>query len=137
VVLEAGQYILIPCTFDPGQEASFQVNIYSNTYAIELELIDEEKLSRLQGEWKGKSAGGCLNHPTWRFNPQFVVKITKPVKLRIQLEQNPGNRIQFIGFYIIKGSGKYRQIVQKTADSIAVLCIRYNLIHDKYVTDLS
>jgi len=27
----------------------------------------------LQGQWKGETAGGCTNHPTWPNNPQYMI----------------------------------------------------------------
>ncbi len=26
-----------------------------------------------KNEWKGESAGGCTNHPTWHKNPQYSI----------------------------------------------------------------
>jgi len=53
------------------------------------------------GEWKGESAGGCTNNPTWFNNPQYALTINKPntkvfinlsqPDLRYVLKTNPGN----------------------------------------------
>lgn len=30
------------------------------------------------GEFNGKNAGGCTNHDTWIYNPQYCIKVTNP-----------------------------------------------------------
>ncbi len=42
-----------------------------------------------QGEWKGRTAGGCCNSPTWRDNPQFLLEVSgdRPVWMHLVLEQ--------------------------------------------------
>ncbi len=43
---------------------------------------------KAQGEWRGKTAGGCPNHPeTAQFNPQFMLAPTKPCTVFISLKQ--------------------------------------------------
>ena len=47
------------------------------------------KTYKLKGAWKGKSAGGCQNHPTWRYNPQLFLSATEEKKVTITLQQEP------------------------------------------------
>jgi hypothetical protein len=106
VSLEPGTYIIVPCTYDPAQEAMFQLNLYSSESPITIETIKEHKLTQIKGEWKDKGAGGCLNFSSWRYNPQFLLSLSKPCKARIQLEQLPSDSLKFIGFYVVRGHGK-------------------------------
>jgi len=39
------------------------------------------------GEWKGKSAGGCLNHLSWRHNPQILLQVPKNSDITITVYQ--------------------------------------------------
>jgi len=41
----------------------------------------------LNSEWKGQSAGGCLNHPTWSKNPQFSLEVEQDSTVFISLSQ--------------------------------------------------
>lgn len=64
-----------------------------------------------EGEWAGRTAGGCPNNPdTAQFNPQYALSPTRPctvfVALR-QLEQRGSARADvFIGFKILNKGGK-------------------------------
>jgi len=48
---------------------------------------------RIKGEWLGKSAGGCLNFASWRWNQQifFTSSETKNVKIRLVQEDMKKN----------------------------------------------
>jgi len=60
-------------------------------------------------EWKGESAGGCLNNPTWSKNPQFRFRSTTETKVFVSLRQ-PDLRVRqrktpvykAIGFAVLK-----------------------------------
>jgi len=62
-----------------------------------------------EGEWRGKSAGGSTNHPTWRNNPQYGLVVKTPdTRMFIALNQ-PDNRMKWtneykvpIGLHLIK-----------------------------------
>jgi len=56
----------------------------------------------LQGQWKGKTAGGCLNHQSWRNNPQYFLAIKQQTKVVITLTQEGKSNFSSIGFYVIR-----------------------------------
>jgi len=58
-----------------------------------------------KGSWKGRTAGGCFNYPTWRNNPQYLLKTSEKGKVVLELTQNEDNHI---GFYVLKADGKIR-----------------------------
>ena len=70
-------------------------------YCIEIEAIS--LIIIFQGRWKGKSAGGCLNDLTWRFNPQLFISIEKKRAVTIKLTQE-GTEYH-IGFYVALTDG--------------------------------
>lgn len=41
----------------------------------------------VQGEWKGETAGGCLNHCTWRHCPQFFLHIFQNISKNAKVGQ--------------------------------------------------
>ncbi len=62
-----------------------------------------------QGKWiKGKTAGGCANHPTWGLNPQYVLTVKAAGEVTIALEQLTEN-LTHIGFTVMKGDGTQRR----------------------------
>jgi hypothetical protein len=69
-----------------------------------------------QGEWKGKSAGGCLNHQTWRFNPQIFLTVNKPSKVTITLSQEGKANLAAIGFYVFKSRDPFKRLVTLPED---------------------
>eukprot|EP01112_Ceratiomyxa_fruticulosa_P011179 TRINITY_DN3018_c0_g1_i1.p1 TRINITY_DN3018_c0_g1~~TRINITY_DN3018_c0_g1_i1.p1 ORF type:complete len:963 (-),score=250.30 TRINITY_DN3018_c0_g1_i1:195-3083(-) len=105
--LEAGDYVIVPCSFDPGQEARFTLTIFSSGRIEPLNIVKEEGTG-VKGVWEGPSAGGCLNHPTWRSNPQYLLEIppSPSTQVTISLEQvgsgTDGKSMPFIGFYVAK-----------------------------------
>ena len=55
----------------------------------------------LQGEWLGATAGGCINHPTWRNNPQYFLFMRQTATVTITLVQDGGDD-HSVGFYVVK-----------------------------------
>lgn len=45
------------------------------------------KKVRINGEWKGVSAGGCMDHLTWRYNPQIFFWPSRSSNVTISLTQ--------------------------------------------------
>lgn len=58
--MEAGRYIVVPCTFDPAHEASFELKVLSDNFDVHAYEMGERKGTVLAGEWRGESAGGCM-----------------------------------------------------------------------------
>lgn len=85
----------------------FQLNFYSSESPITVETIREDRTIQIKGEWKDKGAAGCLNYSSWRYNPQYLLTLSKPSRTRIQLEQIPLESLKFIGFYVVRGYGNF------------------------------
>jgi len=79
----------------------------SNFNAFLMALVSSG-LSECEGEWKGKSAGGCVNFPTWRNGPQFQLtpKFITNVHVLLELHVDPQEQIHYphIGFYVVKST---------------------------------
>ena len=39
------------------------------------------KTVKINGEWKGRTAGGSFDNVTWRYNPQIFLKFASPLRL--------------------------------------------------------
>lgn len=81
--------------------------------------VNYQKTWRFRGEWKGASAGGCVNHTTWSRCPQFLLLPkagswgnTEKADLFIKLKQSPDagpdavNKQSAIGFYVFSHSDR-------------------------------
>lgn len=118
VTLEAGIYVLIPCTFNPHEENNFKITIKSQVEirVEELSPSDEWTFVTQKSEWKDKSAGGCPQFPTFLSNPQFVLKADEPTHAVILLSQTERlEEFDSIGFYIFetKSVKKIASVTQK------------------------
>ena len=119
-------YAVIPSTFHKGTENKFFLNIFSKKRIVVKEPVSEELSGRTikvrwiyhiwkysneiyQGKWvKGKTAGGCANHPTWGLNPQYVLTVKAAGEVTISLEQLTEN-LTHIGYTVMKGDGSQRR----------------------------
>ena len=114
--------MIIPCTFDPGHEAQFFIQVFSNKEIILYELhgnylsieVQSSKsraafaftINSHEGEWTAKTSGGCLNYYSWRNNPQYLVTSLETVKVNITLHQQRLTALESIGFYIVNTDGE-------------------------------
>lgn len=89
--------------------------------------------NQFEGEWKGETAGGCSNNPTWLKNPQYALTIKDPINkvfinlsqpdLRYVLKTHPGNyKRQYdpIGIAVLKtNETNYKKTTSSNSDRIA------------------
>jgi hypothetical protein len=100
--------VLIPALFEAGMENEFWLNVYTEE-AADVIPIPFPQATEAKGLWRGPSAGGCYNHPTFVNNPHFTLSFavlapaTEKVKLTISLRQH-SNPLRYVGFYIAKWS---------------------------------
>eukprot|EP01087_Luapelamoeba_hula_P015527 TRINITY_DN4652_c0_g1_i3.p1 TRINITY_DN4652_c0_g1~~TRINITY_DN4652_c0_g1_i3.p1 ORF type:complete len:593 (+),score=120.95 TRINITY_DN4652_c0_g1_i3:1157-2935(+) len=111
--LDAGRYVVIPCTFDPHNEGVFQLRVYSDK-DVNVVPLGEKKGTSLNSEWAGETAGGCMNHSTWRKNPHFALTVNKKVPFTLALTQK-GSTKHVIGYYIVTSdkNGNKRTLVNR------------------------
>lgn len=62
---------------------------------------------KLEGAWTNETSGGCLNYPTWKSNPHFLLTVSKPTKAIVMVAQDIEKEsdsvsLNSIGFYITK-----------------------------------
>lgn len=121
VSLQGGQmYVVIPCTFSPGEEAPYRLFIQTQGKLTarlspkETDLISTE----FEGEWNGRSAGGCRNHATCALNPQYLIKSAEKTVVTLILSQNDSEDFDTIGFYVVKTKDPKRRLTKFPAPDI-------------------
>lgn len=96
--LPEGQYVIIPSTFEPGTKGKYRLLVYAEDQDASLEPLTSEwkhtkeikvlgafpfvVANSMKGEWKGQTAGGSPNNPTFTNNPQFrlvLPQVDQPV----------------------------------------------------------
>jgi hypothetical protein len=60
---------------------------------------------KVKGVWEGKSAGGSLAFPSWRYNPQIFVSVSQPAQVSLTLSQDIKTK-HFIGLIVAKSNGQ-------------------------------
>ena len=103
-VLSAGsEYVLVPCTFRPGERSKFWVTIFSEHELAACNVIDTSREQVVAGEWRGATAGGCYNHDSFVRNPQYLVQPKemqeKAFRVNVVLEQEERAELRFISLY--------------------------------------
>jgi Ca2+-binding EF-hand superfamily protein len=105
-------YILVPSTLDQGQLGVFELTVYVQCgNHVVVPLTEEPKCLSIEGEWKGHTAGGCLNHSTWIYNPQYALTWNRSNEkisgsLVVMLEQLGQRAEDSIGVIIFSGTGE-------------------------------
>jgi len=99
-------YVVIPCCFEAFKEGSFTLSVYSKSVVL---VRPAKARSQIQmGEWRGRTSGGCINHPSWVNNPRFSIVLKETTRLCIVLEQEAdadGNCKHYGGFYLAVDDG--------------------------------
>jgi hypothetical protein len=73
-----------------GTQAPFNLSFYpaKGAESIEIRPADDVLQKHVDyGEWKGLTAGGCLNYGMWRNNPQYRITAKQTEKLTLFLGQ--------------------------------------------------
>jgi len=115
-------YVLIPCTFEPNDEHPFTVEIEADK-DITIEVVAPHKdwiETKVTGEWKGVTAGGCKNHGTFVNNPQYLVDVPEKMKIRTLLLQTKIDHFDAISFYWIKPKGKATKLAGVADEEVVV-----------------
>ena len=70
--------------------------------------------------WTTEKSGGCMNHPTWRQNPQILLKVVNEGEMTVHLTQNPSDdqENEGIGFYVFNGCN-YKELITTNGAAVA------------------
>lgn len=108
VSLDVGEYIIIPSTFNPKHESSYQLRVFfseEKAPITPLKLLRDINWISVKGSWKQGNAGGSINEPSeWVKNVQYLFTLPKDLKINFVLDQiqEPNKKLFGIGFSIYK-----------------------------------
>ncbi|KAM9968554.1 hypothetical protein ACTFIW_007704 [Dictyostelium discoideum] len=133
ITMEPGYYVIIPATFEPNQEGSFELDVTATSDNIggQYNSNNNIKLSEIKGdrdwriisdrfEWRGSSAGGSFSgsSATWKDNPKFFFETTQTSNTTIVLGKlSDIPKETYIGFYIFKAD-KNCPFISLTANNL-------------------
>ena len=124
----ASALICMPCTFDPDVRGAFTLELWSNhpLSLLPLSSLSASSALSVDGVWAaGVSSGGCLNHSTWRQNPQYLLYIHRTSTISLKLSQNlkKDHEIGSVGVYVLSPlhdtTASLRRLTVTPADVIA------------------
>eukprot|EP00759_Apiculatamorpha_spiralis_P000960 PhF_6_TR10380/c0_g1_i3/m.16181 len=142
---------IIPFTFHPRRTGQFTLTATVDAHVpssasnvdLSLRVVDPKfdwcHAGTLTGEWKGRSAGGTLNHMTWRSNPQFLLasqlsvparKIKAHIIVTTKVDPDEVDNLLF-GVAVVKPDLKQRPRLFLSEDDIIMIRDpeRTNTIH--------
>eukprot|EP01130_Rhizamoeba_saxonica_P007419 TRINITY_DN3002_c0_g1_i1.p1 TRINITY_DN3002_c0_g1~~TRINITY_DN3002_c0_g1_i1.p1 ORF type:complete len:1270 (+),score=375.17 TRINITY_DN3002_c0_g1_i1:27-3836(+) len=123
--IECGSYIILPCTYEAGFEAGFNISVYSKLDLINLQPLETELLT-IDSQWTEQNAGGQItdNMENWLTNPRFYITCKQHVKFSAILIQDPNNGPDLdnplpIGYYITPSDGEGNPKTNEETDLIS------------------
>eukprot|EP01094_Clydonella_sp_ATCC50884_P027466 TRINITY_DN789_c0_g1_i2.p1 TRINITY_DN789_c0_g1~~TRINITY_DN789_c0_g1_i2.p1 ORF type:complete len:706 (-),score=287.23 TRINITY_DN789_c0_g1_i2:242-2320(-) len=133
-------YLPLPYCKNEALPGKWWIVAYTNSDDVQLfERKEWNHSIAVEGEWKGDTAGGCIEHDTWKNNPKFklVIPAEEEVKVSLLLEQErsaqdllPFQVLPYkthIGFYVydteldeVFGSVKQMKNAREVSESVTL-----------------
>lgn len=123
-------YIIIPATYQPGVLGSYFFRIQTRHKAQVVPLMTMKANKSVEGAWRSaqRTNGGSILYPSWRNNPQFLLRVFQESKLRVMLLQQDTTPLPPIAFTIFNADpGERRKL--ELADLV--------LLPEKYIVSTS
>eukprot|EP00028_Trichosphaerium_sp_Am-I-7-wt_P007535 CAMPEP_0168535114 /NCGR_PEP_ID=MMETSP0405-20121227/18435_1 /TAXON_ID=498012 /ORGANISM="Trichosphaerium sp, Strain Am-I-7 wt" /LENGTH=1236 /DNA_ID=CAMNT_0008562215 /DNA_START=48 /DNA_END=3758 /DNA_ORIENTATION=+ len=76
------KYVIVPCveSLDRGSTSRFALILLApRSGMINISQLPKYQNAVVHGEWNKETAGGCTKFPTWRRNPQYIMRLYKDV----------------------------------------------------------
>jgi serine/threonine protein kinase len=106
------KYVVIPWieSLAPSKSISFELKINAMATLTIRQLPKMAEIVR-NGEWTKDTAGGCINHASWRRNPQFLIRVNETSDIHLFITQML-DHLQYIGFYLVKTDEPTRKVMK-------------------------
>lgn len=105
LVLAPGSYAIMPCTYNPGHESPHSLTVFSDA-AVKLQRAKEWHKASVNGVWRGATAAGCSNNPTWHNNTQYQLELPAPTIVTVLLAPHNTTKKPHIGFLVFRDAGQ-------------------------------
>ena len=99
------KYIVMPFTVTQNKACTCMVSAWCmEPIPLSLSVIDSDRNVKVDGEWKGPTAGGPRSHGSWRNNPQLLLYPSETTQVTIVLRQRNelNSTAAHIGFTVMK-----------------------------------
>lgn len=123
-------YIIVPATYQPAVIGSYFFRIQTRHKAQVVPLMTMKANKSVEGAWQAirGTNGGSITYPSWRNNPQFLLRVFQESKLRVMLLQQDTTPLPPIAFSIFNADpGERRKL--ELADLV--------LLPEKYIVSTS
>jgi len=110
-------YTLVVSQYEKSSNIFYTLRAYSTLpFKLEKIVTNYSYCKETSGQWKGESAGGCVNYPTHKSNPCYHLEIGAPGRHSLLIDMKAPKQFQ-VGFSMIceensefgrKTSGAYR-----------------------------
>lgn len=124
-----GTFSIMCATFQP-ETTTFTLSVAGSCVQSLVPVSDYHK-SEVTGAWVKPLAGGCMNHPTWRSNPKYFIKVTdttaKTKLIAVLVAQSEIGA----GFYIFAASNPNVPVAKSGFTTISV-CHEFSLAAGDY-----
>lgn len=101
------KYVIVPIVHDlpRGEKVEFELEVRCANKNANAKLVSVPTLDSkwIRGAWTDRTAGGSATYPSWRQNPQFLLRVQKQSDVHLYLTQNMTNsQIEHLGWYIVR-----------------------------------
>eukprot|EP01104_Vermistella_antarctica_P015413 TRINITY_DN5063_c0_g1_i1.p1 TRINITY_DN5063_c0_g1~~TRINITY_DN5063_c0_g1_i1.p1 ORF type:complete len:1160 (-),score=325.37 TRINITY_DN5063_c0_g1_i1:17-3496(-) len=108
-------YVIMPCTFEAGHKGRFTLSAsVTDKPNLKLNLraaTESWSMATAGDEWRGPTAGGCRNHPSFKDNPQYIVDVPAScTKVIVVISQPPKSELDGIGLYVTSATGDRKRV---------------------------
>lgn len=118
--LQAGRYVIIPCTESPGVEREAVMNFkMSDSSGVALNTLEDTwKCVSKSGEWNEQTSGGSWTEPTWLKNQQYALSFKRDAQVTVALSLENAAHSP-VGFYVVHNKDpSFKTVLEVTPDTL-------------------
>ena len=124
-----GIFSIMCATFQP-ETGDFTLTV-SGSCVQSLQPTSEYLMTETKGEWVKPNAGGCMNHPTWRSNPRYSLKVLETTGKTKIIGVLVAHSEVGAGFYVFSSSNQNVPVTKSGFTTVSV-CHEFSLAAGDY-----